>query len=65
LAWYLLFAVYTAIQLLGKFPRRTLADVTPYLRPAELEEIQDLLDPAKEVNFPPASFPGGVSALAA
>ena len=47
----LLFAVYTAMQLLGKFPRRTLDDVTPYLRPAELEEIQELLDPAQEVNF--------------
>ena len=47
----LMFAVYTAMQLLGKFPRRTLDDVTPYLRPAELEEIQDLLDPAQEVNF--------------
>jgi len=47
----LLFATYTALQLLGKFPRRTLDDVTPYLRPAELQEIQDLLDPAREVNF--------------
>jgi len=47
----LLFAAYTALQLLGRFPRRTLDDVTPYLRPAELEEIQDLLDPAQEVNF--------------
>jgi hypothetical protein len=47
----MLFAAYTAMQLLGKFPRRTLDDVTPYLRPAELEEIQDLLDPAQEVNF--------------
>jgi len=47
----LLFAAYTALQLLGKFPRRTLDDVTPYLRPAELEEIRDLLDPAQEVNF--------------
>jgi hypothetical protein len=47
----LLFAAYTAMQLLGKFPRRTLDDVTPYLRPAELEEIAELLDPAQEVNF--------------
>jgi RNA-binding protein YlmH len=47
----LLFATYTALQLLGKFPRRTLDDVTPYLRPAELQEIQELLDPAQEVNF--------------
>jgi hypothetical protein len=47
----LLFATYTALQLLGKFPRRTLDDVTPYLRPAELEEIENLLDPAQEVNF--------------
>lgn len=47
----LLFAAYTALQFLGKFPRRTIEDVTPYLRPADFEELESLLDPAKEVNF--------------
>lgn len=47
----LLFAVYTALQFLGRFPRRTIDDVTPYLRPAEFEEIESLLDPAHELNF--------------
>ena len=47
----LLFAVYTAIQFRGKFPKRTIEDVTPFLRPAEQEELESLLDPAQEVNF--------------
>lgn len=47
----LLFAVYTALQFLGRFPRRTIDDVTPYLRPAEFEELESLLDPAHETNF--------------
>lgn len=47
----LLFAGYTVLQFLGKFPRRTIEDVTPYLRPAEFEELESLLDPAHEVNF--------------
>lgn len=47
----LLFAGYTALQFLGKFPRRTIEDVSPYLRPAELEELESLLNPAYEVNF--------------
>jgi hypothetical protein len=47
----LLFAGYTALQFLGKFPRRTMEDVTPYLRPAEFEELESLLNPAHEVNF--------------
>ena len=47
----LLFAGYTALQFLGKFPRRTIEDVAPYLRPAEFEELESLLDPAHEVNF--------------
>ena len=47
----LLFAVYTALQFLGRFPRRTIDDVTPYLRPAEFEELESLLDPAHEANF--------------
>ncbi|HET9181355.1 MAG TPA: hypothetical protein VFP59_04410 [Candidatus Angelobacter sp.] len=47
----LLFAGYTAMQFLGRFPRRSMDDVTPYLRPAEFEELESLLDPAQEVNF--------------
>lgn len=47
----LVFAGYTALQLLGKFPTRTIEDVTPYLRPAEFEELESLLNPAHEVNF--------------
>jgi hypothetical protein len=47
----LLVAVYTAIQFRGKFPKRTIDDVTPFLRPAEQEELESLLDPAQEANF--------------
>lgn len=47
----LLFAGYTAFQFLGKFPKRTIDDVTPFLRPAEAHEFAVLLDPAQEVNF--------------
>ncbi len=47
----LLLAAYTALQFLGKFPRRTIDDVTPFLRPAEAHEFESLLDPAQEVNF--------------
>lgn len=47
----LLFAVYTAIQFLGKFPKRTIDDVTPFLRPAEPQELESLLDPGQETNF--------------
>jgi len=47
----LLFAAYTAMQFMGRFPRRTMEDVMPYLRPAEFEELEALLDPAHEVNF--------------
>ena len=47
----LLFAVYTAIQFRGKFPKRTIEDVTPFLRPAEQDELESLLDPAQEANF--------------
>ena len=54
----LLFAVYTALQFLGRFPRRTIEDVTPYLRPAEFEELESLLDPAHEVNFRLRLSPG-------
>jgi hypothetical protein len=47
----LLFAIYTAIQVLGKYPKRTIDDVTPFLRPAEPEELEALMDPAQEANF--------------
>ena len=47
----LLFAVYTAFQFLGKFPKRTVDDVTPFLRPAEPQEIESLLDPGQETTF--------------
>jgi hypothetical protein len=47
----LLFAIYTAIQFRGKFPKRTIEDVTPFLRPAEQDELESLLDPAQETNF--------------
>src|SRR6185503_5834184 len=47
----LLVAIYTAIQFRGKFPKRTIEDVTPFLRPAEHEELESLLDPAQETNF--------------
>lgn len=48
---FLLFAVYTAIQFLGKFPQRTIDDVAPYLRPAESSELVALLDPGQEASF--------------
>lgn len=47
----LLFGAFTVLQFLGRFPRRTIDDVTPYLRPAEFEELESLLDPACEANF--------------
>ena len=47
----LLFAIFTAIQFRGKFPKRTIEDVTPFLRPAEHDELESLLDPAQETNF--------------
>ncbi|HEV7552429.1 MAG TPA: hypothetical protein VGP65_12140 [Candidatus Angelobacter sp.] len=47
----LLSAIYTAIQFRGKFPKRTIEDVTPFLRPAEQEELESLLDPGQEANF--------------
>jgi hypothetical protein len=50
-ATVLLFAVYTALQFSGKFPRRTIHDVTPFLRAAEADEFESLLDPGQEVNF--------------
>jgi len=47
----LLFAGFLALQFSGKFPRRTIHDVTPFLRTAEAHEFESLLDPAQEVNF--------------
>lgn len=47
----LLFAIYTAIQFRGKYPKRSIEDVTPFLRPAEHDELESLLDPAQETNF--------------
>jgi len=56
----LLFAAYTVYQLLRKFPKRTIDDVTPFLRPAEPEELESLLDPGQETAFrlrmPPREF---------
>jgi hypothetical protein len=47
----LLFAIYTAVQFLGRYPKRTIDDVTPFLRPAEPQELESLLDPSQEANF--------------
>ena len=47
----LLVAIYTVIQFRGKFPTRTLEDVTPFLRPAESHEIEALMDPGQETTF--------------
>jgi len=47
----LLFAIYTAIQFRAKHPKRTIEDVAPFLRPAEHDELEGLLDPAQETNF--------------
>ncbi len=47
----LLMGIYTVLQFLGKFPARTIDDVRPYLRAIELQEFEELLDPANEANF--------------
>lgn len=47
----LLLAAFTALQFLVRFPRRTSDDVAPYLRPAEFQELEALLDPGQEVSF--------------
>ncbi len=44
-------AIYAVVRFLGKFPRRTVEDVAPYLRPMELQDLEAMLDPAGEVNF--------------
>jgi hypothetical protein len=43
--------IYTVLQFLGKFPSRTIDDVRPYLRRTELQELEEILDPANEANF--------------
>jgi len=47
----LLMGIYTVLQFLGKFPSRTIDDVRSYLRPTQLEELEEILDPANEANF--------------
>src|SRR5947207_7700768 len=47
----LLMGIYTVLQFLGKFPSRTIDDVRLYLRPTELQELEEILDPANEANF--------------
>ena len=47
----LVMAIYTVFQFLGKFPARTIDDVRPYLRAVELQEFEELLNPANEANF--------------
>ncbi|HEV2962787.1 MAG TPA: hypothetical protein VG649_13240 [Candidatus Angelobacter sp.] len=47
----LLMGIYTVLQFLGKFPSRTIDDVRPYLRRTELQELEEILDPANEANF--------------
>ena len=47
----LAFAGFTVLQFLGKFPTRTRDDVSPYLRPTELQELEALLDPVQETNL--------------
>jgi hypothetical protein len=47
----MVFAGYAAWQFLGKFPKRSMEDVAPFLRPGESEELESLLDPALEANF--------------
>lgn len=47
----LLLAIYTALRFLGKFPGRTIDDVTPYLRPTDMATFEAILGPAEEVNF--------------
>src|SRR5215467_11536121 len=44
----LLFAAYTTLHLSGRLRRRTIHDVTPFLRAAEAHEFEFLLDPAQE-----------------
>lgn len=56
----LIFSAYTAFRFLGRFPKRTIDDVAPFLRPSETAEFEALLDPAQEVNvrlrLSPAEF---------
>jgi hypothetical protein len=58
----LIFAGYTAIHFVGRYPKRTVDDVAPFLRPAEAHELESLLDPGQETNcrlrLSPAEFAG-------
>jgi hypothetical protein len=47
----LLLAFYTVLRFLGKFPGRTIDDVTPYLRPTDMATFEAILGPAEEVNY--------------
>lgn len=47
----LAFAGFTALQFMGKFPKRTRDDVSPFLRPSDIEELEGLLDRAQEANL--------------
>lgn len=47
----LAFAGFTVLQFLGKFPTRTRDDVSPYLRSADVEELEGLLDRTQEANL--------------
>ena len=51
LAVLLLLAIYTFLKFLGKFPGRTIDDVTPYLRPTDMATFESILGAAEEVNF--------------
>ena len=51
LSGLLLLAFYTVLRFLGKFPGRTIDDVTPYLRPTDMAVFEAILGPAEEINF--------------
>jgi hypothetical protein len=46
----LIFAGYTAFHFVGRYPKRTVDDVAPFLRLAEAHELESLLDPGAETN---------------
>src|SRR5690348_5755026 len=47
----LLFAAFAALHFLGRFPQRNVADVVPYLRRTEIEELDALLDSVQEKSL--------------
>jgi hypothetical protein len=47
----LAFAGFTVLQFMGKFPTRTRDDVSPFLRPSDVEELETLLDRTQEANL--------------